>query len=319
MELPGSVVVLTGASSGIGRAAAREFARRGARLVLAARRGDALEDVAAECAALGGEAIAVPTDVSDEAQVQALAARAVERFGVIDAWVNNASVYMVGRFEDTPPDAFRRLIDVNLFGSVHGARAALPHFRERGRGVLVFTTSIDAHLPAPLVSAYAASKWAVYGFAESLRQELRDDREIHVSLVSPAAIDTPLFHHAANYSGRRLKAISPTYEPEKVARAIRRQVERPRREVIVGGAGKLAAAQRRLSPALTDAAFSFLTKRDHFAEGEAPPSAGNLWEPVVEGTAASGGWQTVPRGARRIVLVGAATVPAALAARRLRR
>jgi hypothetical protein len=89
--------------------------------------------------------------------------------------------------------------------------------------------------------------------------------------------------------------------------------------VIVGGAGKLAAAQRRLSPALTDAAFSFLTKRDHFAEGEAPPSAGNLWEPVVEGTAASGGWQTVPRGARRIVLVGAATVPAALAARRLRR
>jgi NAD(P)-dependent dehydrogenase (short-subunit alcohol dehydrogenase family) len=302
VELPGSVVVLTGASSGIGRAAAREFARRGARLVLGARRGDALQDVAAECAALGGEAIAVPTDVSDEAQVQALAARAVERFGVIDAWVNNASVYMVGRFEDTPPDAFRRLIDVNLFGSVHGARAALPHFRERGRGVLVFTTSIDAHLPAPLVSAYAASKWAVYGFAES-----------------PAAIDTPLFHHAANYSGRRLKAISPTYEPEKVARAIRRQVERPRREVIVGGAGKLAAAQRRLSPALTDAAFSFLTKRDHFAEGEAPPSAGNLWEPVVEGTAASGGWQTVPRGARRIVLVGAATVPAALAARRFRR
>src|SRR3954447_9666541 len=204
-KLNGAVVVITGASSGIGREAARAFAQRGASVVVAARREDPLESLVAECERVGGQALAVPTDVTDPEAVEALARRAEERFGGIDVWVNNAGVYLAGRFEDTPPEDFKRLMDVNFYGYVHGARAALPRLRAH-HGVLINNASVDSAASFPYFSAYVASKWAVRGLSAALRQEYLDDG-VDVCTILPAAIDTPLFQHAGNYTGWEMKAI----------------------------------------------------------------------------------------------------------------
>jgi NADP-dependent 3-hydroxy acid dehydrogenase YdfG len=288
------IAVVTGASSGIGRATARRFAESGWGVVVAARRADALETVAEECVAAGGKAIALPTDVVDENAVADLARRALERFGHVDAWVNNAGVYLIGDFESTPPDAFRRVYDVNLFGVVHGCRAILPHFRERDSGVIVNVASVDSYVGTRYATAYASSKWAVRGFSDSLRQDLRGTG-IKVAVVSPSAIDTPLFQHSANYAGRRLKAPNPTYEPGSVAAAIVAAAESGKRERIVGVAGKLFAAQRKIAPGLVDGMFAKQLEQDHFEDVPADPTDGNLWQPIEEGTGASGGWGTTPK------------------------
>jgi short-subunit dehydrogenase len=292
--MSGRVVVITGASSGIGRATSRLLAQKRHCVVAAARRARALETIAEECIAAGGEAIAVPTDVSDESAVRELLRRSIERFGHVDAWVNNAGVYLIGEFEQTPPEAFRRVYDVNVFGVVNGCRVVLPHFRERAGGVIVNVASLDAYLGTRYATAYASSKWAVRGFSDCLRQDLRGTN-IAVSVVSPAAIDTPLFQHAANYSGRRLKAPNPTYDPERAAQAIVEAIEQRKRERIVGTAGKLFAQQRKVMPAVVDAMFARQLDIDHFTKERVQPTAGNLWEPVEEGTGVSGGWQTTRR------------------------
>jgi len=315
MDLHRAVVVITGASSGIGRATARELAARGSSVVVAARREDPLRTLVDECEQLGVEALAVPTDVTDAAAVEHLAGMALARFGRVDAWVNNAGVYLVGRFDQTPARSFERVLDTNFMGVVHGCRAILPHLQERGRGVIVNTASIDAHVPAPTVAAYVASKWALLGFSESLRQELRHLPDVHVAVVSPAAIDTPLWQHAGNHSGRPLRAVRPTYAPEDVAAAIVGQIERPRREVIVGAMARMIAVQRRVAPAVSDRMFALQIEHDQFEDGVQAATDGNLFAPVAEGTEARGGWQTVPSRVRRAaVLAGAAAGAAGVAA-----
>lgn len=318
MESP--VVVITGASSGIGRAAARRFASEGARVVVAARREDALGELARE---IGDNALAVPTDVTDEAAVQRLADAAVERFGGIDVWVNNAGVTLFGRFDEVPHDAYRRVIETNLLGYVHGAWAALPHLGARG-GTLVNVVSVNGRVPGPYVSAYVASKHALRGWSRSLRQELRGS-DVQVVMVSPASIDTPLFQHAGNFTGRRAKALDPVNDAERVARAIVRAARQPRREVLVGlGARQLVTAQG-LAPRVFEAAFARRVERNHFIDEPCDPSAGNLFEAVAEGSDVSGGWKK--RDRRRQGRTAAAVAAAAatlapltvLTARRQRR
>ncbi|HEY3358355.1 MAG TPA: SDR family NAD(P)-dependent oxidoreductase, partial [Polyangia bacterium] len=199
-KLEDSVVVITGASSGIGRATALAFAQEHAAVVLAARREGPLRDAAAACDAAGGRALAVPTEVADETSMQRLAQAAVGTFGRIDVWINNAGVGLFGKIEEVPMDAVRRVIDINLLGYVLGARVAIPIFKAQGGGVLINNASILGRLTQPFTSAYVASKHAVLGLTEALRLELRDT-DIQVCAVLPAAIDTPFYQHGANYTG----------------------------------------------------------------------------------------------------------------------
>lgn len=320
-KIAGMVVVVTGASSGIGRATALEFARNGAAVVVAARRAEALEEVVAECVAAGGAALAVTTDVTSEEAMIELAKKAVERFGRIDVWVNNAAVAMFARLEEAPMDLIRRVMETNFFGYVHGARAVMPQFRERGRGVLINVDSVTASAPQPYTSAYVASKYAIRGFFECIRMELDLDRarEIHICNVMPAAIDTPLFQQAANFSGREAKALDPVYPPEKVAAAIVSLAVRPQREVIVGNAGRAMASQHAVAPKLYEKTASRIIHRDHFQEKTTAPKPGNLYEPMPEHASTHGGWRREPTGSGRIISTAAVLVPALLLALALRR
>ncbi len=319
-KLKDSVIVITGASSGIGRATALLFANKGATVVLAARREKPLKDLAEECTRLGARALAVSTDQSKEADVQNLARQAIEQFGRLDVWVNNASVILFSRFEKAPPDVFRQVIETNLFGYIYGARAALPQFREQGSGVLINNSSVLGAVGAPYLSAYTASKFAIRGFGQSLRQELLHDRNIHVCTVLPAAIDTPFFQHAANYTGRAVKPLRPTYEADLVAARIIDLAQRPEREAVVGNAGRFLILQHKLMPGLTERIFARQVEKDHFRDEPAPPTPGNVLQPVDFGTDISGGWKAPEeaQAGRRAALFGAAAaVPAFLAWRRL--
>jgi short-subunit dehydrogenase len=246
------VVVLTGASSGIGRETALEFGRRGATLVLAARNEQALDTLVGEVERLGGRAIAVAVDVGDYGQVTELAAHAVERFGRIDTWVNNAAVASYGTVEQTDVVEIRRVVEVDLLGQIHGMKAALPHLRATG-GTIINVSSALGKRAVPLQAAYCAAKHGVVAFGEALRLELRHaDVPVAVVDVLPSSINTPVFEHARSKVGVLPRPIPPIYEPRVVAAAIVAAARRPVREIFVGLAGRLFAAAQRLSPALVD-------------------------------------------------------------------
>ncbi|WP_207458617.1 SDR family oxidoreductase [Azospirillum sp. SYSU D00513] len=285
------VVVITGASSGIGRATALEFARRGAAVILAARSHAALHEVAEECIDAGGRAMVVPTDVTDAAQVKALAQRAFDAFGGIDVWVNNAGVIAFGRFEEIPEDVFERVMRTNFLGVVHGCRAVLPHFLDHGEGIIINTASMVSNVGQRYATPYVASKFAVRGFSESLRQELVDEPDIHVCVVMPAAIDTPLWQHAANYTGRAIKPLNPLYAPEDVAATIVSLAERPQREVFVGNMGRMTALQNAVAPGMTEKMMAHMIEHDMFQNRPARDTSGAVLAPMPEYHGASGGWR----------------------------
>lgn len=294
-KLGGAVVVITGASSGIGRAAARAFAARGAKVAVAARRADMLEEVAAECRAAGGEALAVTADVTEPEAMERLARETIDAFGRIDVWVNNAGIIMFGRLDETPVEDWRRLIEINLLGVAWGARAVLPHFRARGRGVLINVGSIDSYIGQTFASAYVASKYAVRGLSVALRQELSDTPGVRVCTLLPPIIDTPGWQHAANYSGQAYAAPPPVYDAETVAAATVDLAERPRRELAVGVVGKLAVAQYRATPALTERVVDLFTRKGVLSRRPAAATSGALFRPGDDRLGSSGGWQRANR------------------------
>lgn len=283
-ELRGATVVVTGASSGIGRACAREFAQLGANVVLAARDERALQDAAGECEAAGGAALTVVTDVSDEDAVQKLAERAIDRFGRIDVWVNNAAVIAFGPFEDTPPRAFRRVLETNLFGQIHGSRAAIHHFRERDSGVLINVASLWGQVTSPWVTPYVTSKFAVRAFTACLRQGVHDlegHRDIHICTVMPESIGTPIFHHAGNYTGREVRPVPPVVAPERAARVIVRLAQRPRREVVVGWGAHVLSLVHKVVPRRAFVALApHVFELTALGRSGVAPTPGNLFEPM---------------------------------------
>ncbi|MDY7230232.1 SDR family oxidoreductase [Hyalangium rubrum] len=300
----GKVIVITGASSGIGRATALVLAKKGAHLVLAARREEPLDELAQQCEALGIRCLSIPTDVSEADAVRALAAQAVQAFGRIDGWVNNAGVYLLGRLEETPDEAFRQVMETNFFGTVYGARAALAQFRRQGRGTLVNVSSVFGSTAGPYVSAYAASKFAVRGFSSSIRQEF-EGTGIHVCTVLPAAVDTPLWQHSANYTGWRLRPVEPIYSPERVARAIARVLERPRRELFIGPSRRVFAALHTLLPWASEKAMRSMTESKHFEDRRQSRTSGNLFQPMAQGTGRSAGYRSPARlWFKRLLLAG---------------
>jgi NAD(P)-dependent dehydrogenase (short-subunit alcohol dehydrogenase family) len=247
------VIVITGADSGIGLATARMASRAGSRVVLNSRDAGALKEIAKELRSDGAEVAWHAGDVADERAMRELADTAVEAFGRIDTWVNNAGVSVYGEIVDVPVDDARRLFETNYFGVVNGSLAAIPHLR-RGGGVLINVGSVLSDVAVPLQGHYTASKHAVKGFTDSLRQELDHHGEpISVVLIRPAAIDTPYTEHAHNHMDDADPSVPPpVYAPRVVARAILKCAERPRREVMVGGAARQMQAMETLSPRLYD-------------------------------------------------------------------
>lgn len=247
------VVVVLGASSGIGRETALQCAARGAKVVVAARSEPGLASLVAEIEAAGGQATYAVCDVTHFDQVVAVANLAVERNGRIDTWVNAAAVGVYATFENTSLAEFRRVIDVNLMGYVHGAKAALPHLRREGRGALIFISSIESTIAMPLQSAYVTSKHAIQGLVETLRRELEAQRvPIAVTSIKPAVINTPFFDNALSTVGYRPTAPPPAYHPAVVAACVCHAAEHPSRDLFAGGAGRVMTLMQLYTPRLLD-------------------------------------------------------------------
>ena len=307
-KLRDCVVVVTGASSGIGRATALAFARCGATVVVAARRELALRQVARECEGLASLALAVPADVSDEAAVQEVARSAIETFGRIDVWVNNAAVTTFGRLEETPAAASRRVIETNLLGCIHGARAALACFREQASGVLINVASVVGKVGQPYTGAYVSSKFGIVGLSESLRQEVRDVADIHVCTILAPSTDTPLIHQAANYTGRAVKPLRPLHDPDEVAAMIVCCAQHPQREV-ADRFSHLAMKLHELMPGIAERVMQAKVEREHFDRQPALPTSGNLFDPMAGWTSTRGGWKERQSAAwRRMGAVGFAAL-----------
>jgi len=262
--------------------------------VLASRSRTAVDEVVAECRAAGAEAIAVVTDVSDESAVDALAARAVAAFGRIDVWIGVAGVFAYGAFADLPSGVFRQVVDTNLMGQVHGARAVLPHFRHQGGGTLVLVGSLYSRVAAPLVSPYVTSKWGLLGFATALRQEMRAERGIRIRIVLPSTIDTPIYQNAANVTGRRVHPLPPISSPERVARAIVRAPGRARFATHVGQSQRVAILLQRLTPGFYDRAVGLLKRTVELRERGEPTTEGTVFAPPAHAGGTTGGWRSLP-------------------------
>lgn len=295
-DFNGKVVVITGASSGIGKGAALKFASAGANVVLAARRGELLEELAQECQASGGNALAVTTDVSKEADVINLTQKAVSTFGRIDVWINNAGSGTIGRFEEIPMAEHVQVIETDLLGTMYGSYQALNQFRKQGGGNLINVASVIGKIPAPYFASYAAAKHGVVGLSGALRQELNVNqvKAIFVCTVMPMSMDTPFFEHAAAHTGHKIEPIPPIYEPQQVIDALFHVAQHPKDETTVGGFdGPGSVLTHQLAPGLMEFMMGKLTHHIEMDDAPlAPETPGSVQQPVAAGTEVSGGWKS---------------------------
>jgi NAD(P)-dependent dehydrogenase (short-subunit alcohol dehydrogenase family) len=276
------VVVITGASAGVGRATAIEFAKRGARLGLIARGREGLEKAARDVAAAGGRGLTLPLDVSDADAVEAAAARVEETWGPIDVWVNNAMVSVFSPVKMTTSAEFRRVTEVTYLGYVYGTLAALRRMLPRDRGAIVQVGSALAYRGIPLQAAYCAAKHAVQGFMDSLRCELlHDQSHVHITMVQLPALNTPQFRWVKSRLPRKPRPVPPIYQPEVAAHAIVWASQHDRREVYVGGSTVAAIVADKIAPGLLDHYLAWTgLAAQQTDEAEAPGRPDNLWEPV---------------------------------------
>ena len=286
----GRVVVITGASSGIGRATAIACAGRGDRLVLAARAPESQLAAEADCRARGAEALIVPTDVADPDAVEKLLTAAAEHFGRVDAVVHSVTVIAYGRFTDVPAPVFDQIIAVTLTGAANVARTALRTFQAQGGGNLVVVGSLLGKIAVPYLSPYVTAKWGLHGLVRTLQVEARETPGIGISLVSPGGVDTPVYSQAATYLNRDGRPPPPVDPPEKVARAVLRALDRSRRETSVGVANPVIILGFRILPAVYDRLVAPLMRAGALSKEHVPPNDGNVFDPQPAGDAVHGRW-----------------------------
>jgi len=287
----GKTYVITGASSGFGRGVALKLAAMRANVVLAARRTEVLNEVAAQARAAGGTPLVVTTDVARPEDVQRLAAATVERFGRIDVWINNAGVGAIGEFDKIPLEDHARVVDVNLKGVIYGSHVALRQFRQQGHGVLMNIGSVESEVPLAYHASYASTKAAVLSLGRALREELRlagQDR-IAITTVLPWAADTPFFEHAANYSGHAPR-MALMDDPDKVVDIIVRATVYPREEVPAGWKARGAYWSHRIAPDITERISANIAHTEQFEKaGQAPGGSNAVHQPTPGGTGVDGG------------------------------
>jgi NAD(P)-dependent dehydrogenase (short-subunit alcohol dehydrogenase family) len=273
------VVLVTGATGGIGAATVRAYARRGARLVLLARSAHRLEALRADVAAIGASALVTVADVADADAVDAAFAAAVDRFGGVDVVVHAAAVVAYGRFDEVPRDVWDRVVDVNVKGTSNVARAALRQFREQDGGSLVLVGSVLSVATVPFMGSYVTTKWHNRALVHVLQEEARETPGIHVGVVHPGAIRTPIYSLAANYAGRIGRPPPPVYSPEPVVRAILDVVDGRRRMRSVSVANPIIALGFTLAPRLYDVLVGPLMKVAGLSRREVGPHPGNVFAP----------------------------------------
>jgi NAD(P)-dependent dehydrogenase (short-subunit alcohol dehydrogenase family) len=277
------VVAIVGASSGIGRETALQFAKKGAKVVVAARSQSGLESLVSEIKLFGGESVAIVADVSEFDQVKAIADKAVEVYGRLDTWVHAAATSIIAPFDQITPEEFKRVIDVNLTGQAYGAMAALPHLKKEGRGALIHISSVEARRSIPLQSAYSASKHGVEGMLDSLRVELQHEGlPISVTNILPSVINTPFYNKVRTKLGVKPTGVPPYYQPSIVAEAILYVAEHPTRDFIVGDVGRVLDVMQRISPVLVDnllLLIGFAGQRTNEQKSEDAPN--NVFEPIA--------------------------------------
>ena len=276
------VVAIVGASSGIGRETAIQFARLGAKVVVSARNESGLNSLVAQIKSSGGDAKAIRGDVADFERVKAIADYTVEQYGRLDTWVHCAATGILAPFEEITPQEFKRVIDVTLMGQVYGAMAALPYLKQEGRGAMIHISSMEGRRALPLQSAYSTAKHGLEGFLESLRVELQHEKiPVSVTSIKPAVINTPFYNHVLTKLGVKPTGLPPYYSPKLVAEAILHVAEHPTRDFIVGDVGRLLDLCQRVSPQVMDAlliAIGFSGQRTSEPKSSNDPN--NLFEPM---------------------------------------
>lgn len=292
-DLQGRVAVITGAASGIGLASVQALTATGVHTVLAGRQQEALDDAAARFTRPPGRTIARAADMRRQDDASALAAAALDAFGRLDIWINNAAVTAFGDFDEVPPEVFRGVIETNFFGYLHGMRAALEVFRRQARGTIINVNSGVAFARQPKTAAYVASKHAIRAVSDVVRMELAlaQPHDIHVCSLYPAAIDTPLFQSGANYSGRSVQPLPPVHSAEEVAKAVVALTRRPRRQMTVGVPRRLLLLLDAFAPGLSQVWLARYIARRHFTDAPASRSDGNVFRPASRKARISGGWR----------------------------
>lgn len=289
-RLAGKTIVITGASSGAGRAAALAFAQYETFLVLASRNEEALRSIAAECREFGAEVLIVPTDTSDSKAMIALANAANDWQGEIDVWINNAGVLAAGDFDKTPMAVHEQVMKTNLLGYMNGAHAVLPFFKAQKKGILINNISIGGFLPVPYGAGYTAAKFGLRGWSEALKAELTEWPHIHLCDLYPAFLDTPGIQHAGNHTGKVLKPAPPVYDPVRLAQAMVKVAVNPSSNTYVGSVALLLKFSHAIFPELTTKITGLVMRRYFKFADPIELTDGNVFNTVDYGMSVHGGF-----------------------------